>query len=727
MHALHRLRQRRVGLEREAGREAGRPQHAQRVVAEGDLGVERRAQAAGGQVAQPVERVDQLHVGQPERQRIDGEVPARQVHHEVVAEGDLGLAGVGHVDLGPVGRDLVDLGALAAADGAEARALGPDVVGPAPHQALDLRRQGVGGQVEIVGRRGPRRAREERVPHRAPDQGEGLPRRGEPSRHLLGGVDIGAEPFGNRSGLHPPTVVRPLASPCVDAPGPGPPSARSRWPLQPWSAPSAAQRRRRTERRSARAGEAPLVLVSQTPWVTADQPWFNIALAVSSSRGIGQRPAREPDLLRAHQRRLRPAAGDLGHTRAHPRSRRLTGHPRHRRAPAGSPPPSLRDGAAQRERQRTGRPGTASARRLRPPSPSAARRAPTSAGTSTPCPWRSCARAPRPPVARFTTFLTYQQPAAVWATGGPLRVGVVVPVTAGSFTTMADALTDHHDVATTLAVSPLAVSQIEATRSRARAAGTDPAGRADRRPAHRPALRAHQRGRALRGRHLRRNRRSDDVAGDDVLRSAGLKTRWRPLGGHRLDVLAGRRRQPGLRPAAGGGDPGRDQRRRPRLGRGQEPDLRPALHARPRQRHHRLRCRGGLHARAPASPRTRATRFWAPSSCSPGSRSSTSRTRSSAQPRGVVVDPPAGWRPSATFMNALLDRAHGQPGAQAGDPGAALRPGTRRAATTSPPTRQLQAGAAQPRHHADRRRPHRTRPPAAVLVQLRPSTGIPRT
>ena len=39
------------------------PEHPQRVVAEGDLGVERGAQATGGQVAEAVKGVDQLHLG----------------------------------------------------------------------------------------------------------------------------------------------------------------------------------------------------------------------------------------------------------------------------------------------------------------------------------------------------------------------------------------------------------------------------------------------------------------------------------------------------------------------------------------------------------------------------------------------------------------------------------------------------------------------------------------
>ena len=46
-------------------------QHAERIVAKGDRRVEWGAQPPGDQVTQPVERVDQLHVGQPQGQRID--------------------------------------------------------------------------------------------------------------------------------------------------------------------------------------------------------------------------------------------------------------------------------------------------------------------------------------------------------------------------------------------------------------------------------------------------------------------------------------------------------------------------------------------------------------------------------------------------------------------------------------------------------------------------------
>ena len=62
-------------------------------------------------------------------------------------------------------------------------------------------------------------------------------------------------------------------------------------------------------------------------------------------------------------------------------------------------------------------------------------------------------------MARFTTFLTYQQPSAE-GNGGPLRVAMVMPVGSGGVATMADALADHRTVATTLAVSPEAVEQV---------------------------------------------------------------------------------------------------------------------------------------------------------------------------------------------------------------------------------------------------------------------------
>ncbi len=67
------------------------------------------------------------------------------------------------------------------------------------------------------------------------------------------------------------------------------------------------------------------------------------------------------------------------------------------------------------------------------------------------------------PLARLTTFLTYQEPTAVSKGGGPLRVGVVLPVTATGAAGEAVALAAHRDVATTLAVSPAGVAAVNAT------------------------------------------------------------------------------------------------------------------------------------------------------------------------------------------------------------------------------------------------------------------------
>ncbi len=99
-------------LQLESGDEPGGPEHPQRVVGEGDLGVERRAQPVHGQVGQAVEGIDQLEIGKPQGHGVDGEVPTGEIVFDPVAEGHLRLAGVGPVGLGPVGGDLVLLAAL---------------------------------------------------------------------------------------------------------------------------------------------------------------------------------------------------------------------------------------------------------------------------------------------------------------------------------------------------------------------------------------------------------------------------------------------------------------------------------------------------------------------------------------------------------------------------------------------------------------------------------------
>ena len=97
--------------------------------------------------------------GDLERHRVDREVAARQVGLDVGGELDVGLAAVGPVGLGAVGRDLELRARPSGADGAEPLALGPQRVGPRPDDRLDLRRAGIGGQVDVAVGRVRRRGR----------------------------------------------------------------------------------------------------------------------------------------------------------------------------------------------------------------------------------------------------------------------------------------------------------------------------------------------------------------------------------------------------------------------------------------------------------------------------------------------------------------------------------------------------------------------------------------
>ena len=214
----------------------------------------------------------------------------------------------------------------------------------------------------------------------------------------------------------------------------------------------------------ARAGGPPLVLVSQTPWVSAAQPWFNLALGVSPTEGA----ASSLQVSLTFYGRFDDGS-DLQQALSGP--------------PSGTPLSRVDDVPV------TDVAGVLTAAACVTVLPDSATSAPSSgpgicaAGVPGGTVTLGCTLSTdecqgvyavsvalersgsSSPLSRFTTFLTYQQPNAMSATAGPLRVGVVVPVTTGGVTTMADALTEHHDVATTLAVSPLAVSTLEAARA----------------------------------------------------------------------------------------------------------------------------------------------------------------------------------------------------------------------------------------------------------------------
>ena len=175
----HRLDHLGVGLELERRGEPRRAQHPQRVVEERHLDRERRAQPAGGEVGETVERVDEVELRERERHRVDGEVAPREVGLDVVAEDDLGLAAVGVVHLGAERRDLEAQAVALRADGAEAPALEPQVLGPAVEQRLDGVGTGVGREVDVVLAEA-RDPRSRRAASRRRDRASAPPRRSAP-------------------------------------------------------------------------------------------------------------------------------------------------------------------------------------------------------------------------------------------------------------------------------------------------------------------------------------------------------------------------------------------------------------------------------------------------------------------------------------------------------------------------------------------------------------------
>ncbi|HVT41989.1 MAG TPA: hypothetical protein VHD39_03315, partial [Acidimicrobiales bacterium] len=215
--------------------------------------------------------------------------------------------------------------------------------------------------------------------------------------------------------------------------------------------------------RAGNAAGAPLTLVSQTPWVSAAQPWFNIDLGVGSSQGAASG--------------LHVSLTFYG---------RLNDSSQVQQAISGNPPTeSLGRSISVPVSANTA--GGLSASACVTVVPQSSTGAPTAGDGACPAgaptlvlgctPLKGTCGDVYPltvallrqgssnPVAHFTSFLTYQEPSAVGATG-PLRVALVLPVAGQGFDTMADALATRPDVAATLAVSPATVNTIDQQRSR---------------------------------------------------------------------------------------------------------------------------------------------------------------------------------------------------------------------------------------------------------------------
>ena len=399
----------------------------------------------------------------------------------------------------------------------------------------------------------------------------------------------------------------------------------------------------------------PLALASQTPWVTPDAPWFNVAFAV----GATQAPASGLHVSLTFYSRLDDSS-------------------QLQQAIAGTPPTAtlLRLGNIPVSAGGGGLGASACVTVL----PDAGATAPASgtgactAGSPTltldctpltgrcgdvyPVAVSLLRQGSSTPLAHFTTFLTYQEPSAIGA-GGKLRVGVVLPVTAGGATEMAGALTDHRDVPTTLAVNPLAVSTLQQLRLRAglhaldQLAGLTGAEVLDQ--SYVPVNLA-----ALSEAGLAGEIGAQTSRGDDVLRAAGLK----PTGGPWVDTAS----------SFSQGDAGNLASGLQVAGSSQlvvsDGDL----------------ATGGLSNYTFAQPFTldlgHGSTLPAVASNSALSARFTATPRNPvlgaeqllaalsfvhfenaflAEPRGVVVSPPANWRPSGAFVDTLLGGLNGNP------------------------------------------------------------------
>ena len=400
----------------------------------------------------------------------------------------------------------------------------------------------------------------------------------------------------------------------------------------------------------------PLALASQTPWVTPDAPWFNVAFAV----GAVAAPASALHVSLTFYSRLDDAS-------------------QLQQSIAGTPPTAtlLRLGGIG---VGAGAGGGLAASACVTVLPDAGATAPAAgpgacaAGSPTltldctpltgrcgdvyPVEVSLLRQGSSVPLARFTTFLTYQEPSAI-GDGGKLRVGVVLPVTAGGATAMAGALAEHRDVPTTLAVSPLAVSTLQQLRPRAGVHALDQLAALENAEvldqSYVPVNLA-----ALSEAGLAGEIGAQTSRGDDVLRAAGLK----PTSGPWVDTAS----------SFSQGDAGNLASGLQVAGSSQlvlnDSDLAAGglsnyTFAQP----FTLDLGHGSSVQAAAADSALSARFTAqPTDPTLGAEQLLAalsfvhfENAFLAQPRGVVVSPPANWRPSGAFVDTLLAGLNGNP------------------------------------------------------------------
>ena len=215
----------------------------------------------------------------------------------------------------------------------------------------------------------------------------------------------------------------------------------------------------------AKTDTPPLTLVSQTNWVTPDQPWFNVSVGISASEGA----AAGLRVSVTYYARL-DSASQL--------QQAVDG------TPGGSVLGRQPDAPVTSGGQGPGQGSTATScvtvlrdQRDTPPTSGTGMCAPGTLSIDMGCTPLSgtCGdvypvsialykQSSTTPVARLTTFLTYQEAGAPGSIGrgGPLNVGLVLPdSTAASTKTLATVLADNAGVPTTLAVNPSGIQKSE--------------------------------------------------------------------------------------------------------------------------------------------------------------------------------------------------------------------------------------------------------------------------
>ena len=169
-HGFHGVHDVQVHVEAQLGAKARGAHDAQRVVVEGLLGGHGGAQVAVREVRQAAAGVDQGHLRQAHRHRVDRKVAARQIAFERVAEGHLRLARPDLVLVGAIRRHFNDHVAAAPADRAELLADVPCRVAPLGQQFLGALGTRGGRHVKVV-----RSHTQESIAHRSTDEREFLP------------------------------------------------------------------------------------------------------------------------------------------------------------------------------------------------------------------------------------------------------------------------------------------------------------------------------------------------------------------------------------------------------------------------------------------------------------------------------------------------------------------------------------------------------------------------